>query len=176
MHPRLLVLQISSVRSNDKLDRRHCRIQCVFIIGSNTFECTRLLVAGYAGKARVQSSSMRPRYTPTGKQADLYLQFRSGTDVALMNGMMQELIRNGWENKEFIQNRCNGFDDLKKEVMKDDYSLENVSKITGVPAEKIKTAAEWFAKSGASAILYLWVSPSTPPELTMSSPVETCRC
>ncbi len=67
---------------------------------------------------------------------------------------MQEIIRNGWENKEFIEKRCNGFEDLKSEVMKPEYSLENVSTVTGVPVEDLKTAAEWYAKSGATAILY----------------------
>ena len=38
--------------------------------------------------------------------------------------------------------------------MKDTYSPENVSKITGIPAKDIITAAEWFGKSGQSAILY----------------------
>lgn len=130
--------------------------KCVFIIGSNTFE-NHPLIGRRVMEAKANGAKIiyvDPRLTPTGKQADLYLQFYSGTDVCLLNGMMQLIIKNGWENKEFIQNRCNGYDDLKKEVMKDDYSLENVSKITGVPAEKIKTAAEWFAKSGATAILY----------------------
>ncbi|MDX8551953.1 formate dehydrogenase subunit alpha [Methanospirillum sp. J.3.6.1-F.2.7.3] len=130
--------------------------KCVFIIGSNTFEChpligRRVMQAKAKGAKFIYAD---PRLTATGKQADLFLQFRSGTDVCLMNGMMQEIIKNGWENKEFIEKRCNGFDELKKEVMKDEYSLENVSSVTGVPADKIKTAAEWFAKSGASAILY----------------------
>lgn len=43
---------------------------------------------------------------------------------------MQEIIRNGWEDKEFVQNRTKNYEDLKKVVMQDTYSLENVSKIT----------------------------------------------
>ena len=130
--------------------------KCVLIIGSNTFE-NHPLIGRRVMEAKANGAKIiyvDPRLTPTGKQADLFLQFYSGTDVCLLNGMMHEIIKNGWENKEFIEKRCNGFEDLKKEVMKDDYSLENVSKITGISADKIKTAAEWFAKSGASAILY----------------------
>lgn len=130
--------------------------KCVFIIGSNTFE-NHPLIGRRVMEAKVNGAKIiyvDPRLTPTGKQADLYLQFYSGTDVCLLNGMMHEIIKNGWENKEFIQNRCNGYDELKKEVMKDEYNLENVSKVTGVPVDKIKTAAEWFAKSGSTAILY----------------------
>lgn len=130
--------------------------KCVFIIGSNTFE-NHPLIGRRVMEAKANGAKIiyvDPRLTPTGKQADLYLQFYSGTDVCLLNGMMHEIIKNGWENKEFIQNRCNGYDELKKEVMKDEYNLENVSKVTGVPVDKIKTAAEWFAKSGSTAILY----------------------
>ena len=130
--------------------------KCIFVIGSNTFEnhplIGRRVMEAKANGAKIIYAD--PRLTPTGKQADLHLQFYSGTDVCLLNGMMQVIIKNGWEDKDFITNRVSGFEDLKKEVMKDDYSLENVSKITGIPADQIKTAAEWFAKSGASAILY----------------------
>lgn len=130
--------------------------KCVFIIGSNTFEnhplIGRRIMQAKANGAKVIYAD--PRRTPTGKQADLYMQFRSGTDVCILNGLMQEIIRNGWEAKEFIEKRINGFDDLKKEVMKDDYSLENVSTISGIPVDQLKTAAEWIAKSGATAILY----------------------
>jgi len=130
--------------------------KCILIIGSNTFEnhplIGRRVMEAKANGAKIIYAD--PRLTPTGKQADLHLQFYSGTDVCLLNGMMQVIIRNGWENKDFINNRVSGFEDLKKEVMKDDYSLDNVSKITGIPADQIKTAAEWFAKSDASAILY----------------------
>ncbi|KAF5091474.1 Formate dehydrogenase H [anaerobic digester metagenome] len=130
--------------------------KCVFVIGSNTFE-NHPLIGRQIMKAKSNGAKVvyvDPRKTPTGKQADLFLQFYSGTDVCLLNGMMQEIIKNGWEKKEFIEKRCNGFDELKKEVMKDDYSLENVSSVTGVPVDDIKTAAEWFSKSGASTILY----------------------
>jgi formate dehydrogenase major subunit len=130
--------------------------KCVFIIGSNTFEnhplIGRRIMQAQANGAKVIYAD--PRLTPTGKQADLYMQFRSGTDVCILNGLMQEIIRNGWEAKEFIEKRVAGFEELKAEVMKPDYSLDNVSKISGIPVNQLKTAAEWIAKSGATAILY----------------------
>jgi formate dehydrogenase major subunit len=67
---------------------------------------------------------------------------------------MQEIIRNGWEDKEFIKNRTKDFDKLKEEVMKPEYSLENVSKISGIPVAQLKTAAEWHAKAESACILY----------------------
>ncbi|GAA5263520.1 formate dehydrogenase subunit alpha [Methanocalculus sp. MC3] len=130
--------------------------KCVFIIGSNTFE-QHPLIGRRVMQAKKNGAKIiyaDPRLTPTGKQADLYLQFRSGSDVAILNGLMQEIIRNGWEDKDFIANRTKDFEAMKEVVMKPDYSLENVSKISGIPVDQLKTAAEWIAKSGATAILY----------------------
>jgi formate dehydrogenase major subunit len=82
------------------------------------------------------------------------MQFVPGTDVAILNGLMQEIIRNGWEDKEFIETRTRDYEKLKEVVMKEDYSLENVSKISGIPVEHLKTAAEWFGTIRPGAILY----------------------
>lgn len=130
--------------------------KCIFVIGSNTFEQhpligRRIMMAKMNGAKVIVAD---PRFTPTAKQADLHLPFYSGTDVALMNGLMQHIIKNGWEDKEFIAKRTKDFDKLKEVVMQDTYSLENVAKITGLHAEDIATAAEWIAKADSSALLY----------------------
>ena len=130
--------------------------KCCFIIGSNTFEqhplIGRRVMQAKANGAKIIYAD--PRFTPTGKQADLYMAFRSGTDVAIFNGLMQEIIRNGWEDKDFIKNRTKDFEAMKAVVMKPEYSLDNVSKISGIPAAQLKTAAEWIAKAETACILY----------------------
>ncbi len=130
--------------------------KCVFIIGSNTFEQhpligRRVMQAKRAGAKLIYAD---PRYTCTAKQADLYLQFRSGSDVAILNCLMGEIIRNGWEDKEWVENRAKGYDDLKEMVTKDDYLPENVEKISGIPAAQLKQAAEWIGTAESSALLY----------------------
>jgi formate dehydrogenase major subunit len=128
----------------------------LFIIGSNTFE-QHPLIGRRVIQAKMNGAKIiyaDPRLTATGKQADLFLPFYSGTDVALFNGIMQQILTNGWEKKEFIEKRTKDFDKLKAVVMKPEYSLENVSRITGVPEKDIATAAEWIGKSEANAILY----------------------
>jgi formate dehydrogenase alpha subunit len=144
----------SGAMTNSILDIAESK--CIFIIGSNTFE-QHPLIGRKVMQAKMKGAKIiyaDPRFTATGKQADLYMQFRSGSDVAIFNGLMQEILRNGWENQEFIQARCKDFDKLKEEVMKPQYALENVSKISGIPVEQLKTAADWIAHSGATAILY----------------------
>ncbi len=130
--------------------------KCVFILGSNTFE-QHPLIGRRVMQAKMNGAKLiyaDPRLTPTGKKADLYMPFVSGSDVAILNGLMQEIIRNGWEDQEFVKTRTKDFDKLKEVVMKDTYSLENVSKISRIPVASLRTAAEWIAKSGATAILY----------------------
>ncbi len=130
--------------------------KCIFIIGSNTFEQHPLI-----GRSIIRAKEkggkviyVDPRETATAKQADLYMPFTSGTDVAVLNGLMQEIIKNGWEDKEFIEKRTKDFEKLKEVVMKENYSLENVSKISGIPVESLRTAAEWIAKAEVAALIY----------------------
>ncbi|MDD3933363.1 MAG: formate dehydrogenase subunit alpha [Methanoculleus sp.] len=144
----------SGAMTNSILDIAESK--CVFVIGSNTFEqhplIGRKIVQAKMNGAKVIVAD--PRYTPTARQADLYMPFVSGSDVAILNCMMQQIIRNGWEDKEFIARRTKDYEKLKEVVMKEAYSLENVSKISGIPVESLKTAAEWFGTTKPGAILY----------------------
>jgi len=144
----------SGAMTNSILDIAQSK--CLFILGSNTFE-QHPLIGRKIAQAKMNGAKIiyaDPRFTATGKQADLYMQFRSGSDVAILNGMMQYIIQNGWEDKEFIEKRTKDYEKLKAVVMKPEYNFENVSKISGIPVEQLKQATEWFAKSEASAILY----------------------
>ena len=138
--------------------------KCIFVIGSNTFEQhpligRQIMLAKKRGGKLIVAD---PRFTPTAKQADLYMPFYSGTDVAIFNGLMQYIIKNGWENKDFIAKRTKDYEKLKEVVMKDAYSLENVAKISGIPAKDLDTTAEWIAKAESAMSSTRWASPSTP--------------
>ncbi len=144
----------SGAMTNSILDIAESK--CVFVLGSNTLEqhplIGRKIVQAKQNGAKVVCAD--PRYTPTARLADLYMPFISGTDVALLNGMMQEIIKNGWEDKAFIEKRTKDYEKLKEVVMKETYSLENVSKVTGIPVDQIKQAAEIFGTTKPGAILY----------------------
>lgn len=144
----------SGAMTNSILDLQDSK--CIFVLGSNTFEqhplIGRRLVLARKRGAKIICAD--PRYTPTAKQADLYLSMYSGTDVALLNGLMHHIIENGWEDREFIESRTKGFGSLKETVMKEDYNLGNASKVTGVPEPDLKTAAEWIAKYKPCALIY----------------------
>ena len=127
---------------------------CIFIIGSNTTE-SHPLIASRVLKAKSKGAKIvvaDPRKTQIAEYSELYMRQRPGSDVALINGMMNVIISQGWHDKEFIENRTEGFDDLREKVK--DYTPEKVEKITGVAKDDIIRAAEMYAKSGKSSILY----------------------
>ena len=144
----------SGAMTNSILDLE--KASCIFVIGSNTFEQhpligRRLVIARKKGAKIIYAD---PRRTPTAKQSDLCLSMYSGTDVALLNGLMHHIIENGWQDQEFIERRTKGFDSLKKTVMSEDYNLKKVSNITGIPESDLITASEWIAKSKPCALIY----------------------
>jgi ferredoxin-nitrate reductase len=83
-----------------------------------------------------------PRKTPTVRQgADLHLQVRGGTNVALMNGIIHLLIARGWIDSDFIASHTVGFDKMKQ--VTDEYPPERAADICGIPREELETAAKW---------------------------------
>ena len=129
--------------------------KCILVLGSNTYEQHPLIARRFA-MARMNSGKVivaDPRVTQTVRQADLHLPVISGTDVSLMNGIMQQILRNGWENRDFIATRTKDYDNLRDIVMKEEYSLDNVAKVTGVPVADIATAAEWIGKAGSVSLI-----------------------
>lgn len=84
-----------------------------------------------------------PRGTDAIMPADLWLQVRPGTDGALALGMLRHIIEENLYDQEFVEKWCHGFAALRERVSP--FTLEKVSQITGVPDDKIRTAAEWYA-------------------------------
>ena len=93
-----------------------------------------------------------PRRIELVKDSDIWLQPKLGTDVALFNGMMNIIINKGLIDTEFVENRTQGFDELKKVVSK--YTLEKTEEITGVPGEEVVKAARLYAEAEKAAIMY----------------------
>jgi predicted molibdopterin-dependent oxidoreductase YjgC len=93
-----------------------------------------------------------PRRIDIAGYADLYLRHKPGTDLALLNGLMHILIREGWHDEAFIAERTEGFDELRAVVEK--YTSEVVSEITGVPVSQLEAAARMMAENRPGALLY----------------------
>jgi len=128
--------------------------EVIFVIGSNTTE-QHPLIASQIIKAVKGGSKLivaDPRKIQLARFASIHLSHKVGTDVALINGMLNVIISEGLLDKDFIENRTEDFDKLKEEVAK--FTPQKSSQITGVPAEQIVEAARVFAKSRKSTIIY----------------------
>jgi formate dehydrogenase major subunit len=93
-----------------------------------------------------------PRITDIGKHAWETLQFKPGSDVAMLNALIYTVIEEGLADKDFIKKRASNYEALKKNVQ--GYSPEAMEPICGVPAETLRKVAREFATSKASMILW----------------------
>jgi formate dehydrogenase major subunit len=93
-----------------------------------------------------------PRKIDLVKYADIWLCQKPGTDVAVINGLMNVIISEDIHSKDYIASRTEGFEALKALVTK--YTPEYVEKISGVPAEDLKKAARMYAGAKRASILY----------------------
>src|SRR4051794_1165884 len=81
-----------------------------------------------------------PRATPVAREADIHLAVRNGTNQALMNGLLRELLDHGWYDEAFVEAHTVGFDELS--AIADAYPIDRVAEICDVPARDIAAAAE----------------------------------
>jgi ferredoxin-nitrate reductase len=80
-----------------------------------------------------------PRLTPVAREADVHLPVRPGTNLALMNGVLREVIVNGWIDAGYVSEHTLGFEELQAKV--EPYTPERVAEICDVPASDLREAA-----------------------------------
>jgi assimilatory nitrate reductase catalytic subunit len=135
-------------------DLEHSR--CVLIAGSNMAYAHpvlyRRLEAARAANPDVKWIVVDPRRTDTAAMADLHLPIRPGSDVALFNGMLNNLIWEGRIDIDYIAAHTTAYDAMKRQLR--DYSPRMAAELCGIGVEDLITAAEWFAASDASLSLY----------------------
>lgn len=129
--------------------------EVLIVSGSNTTEAHP--VAALKVKKAVRQNGAKlividPRKIELVKYADIHLQLRAGTNVALINGLLHVIIKEGLQNDDFIERRTENFEMLKQVVSK--YTPEETEAITGVPKEDIIKAARIYAGTDKGMILY----------------------
>ncbi|OKP99587.1 bifunctional nitrate reductase/sulfite reductase flavoprotein subunit alpha [Paenibacillus sp. P46E] len=118
-----------------------------FVIGANMADCHPILFLRMMD--RVKSGAklivVDPRRTVTAEKADLFMQIRPGTDLALLNGLLHLLVKNGHTDPAFIARFTSGFESM--EAFLEDYPPDKVSEITGIPEADIRQAADWIGEA-----------------------------
>jgi len=126
-----------------------------FVIGSNTTEAHPIIALQLKKGVRFNGAKLvvaDPREIPLTRYADLWLRHRPGTDAALINGLMHLILKEGLEDREFVRDRTENFDALKKVLKK--YTPAYTEKVTGVPKEKLQEAARIIGTEERVAFFY----------------------
>jgi formate dehydrogenase (NADP+) alpha subunit len=127
----------------------------IFVIGSNTKE-NHPIIALKMIKAKRKGAKIiiaDPRRVPMVRHADIWMQHRPGTDVALLNAMTHVIIKEGLINRNFIDEQT---EDYNEEFIRglEEYTPEAAEKITGVPRDLIIKSARMYASSPRAGLYY----------------------
>jgi len=128
--------------------------EALFVIGSNTTENHPIIALKMKEAVRngAQLIVADPRRIPLVKFATLWLRHKPGTDSVLLNAIMHVILKEGLEDKEFISNRTEGFEEFSATL--DEFTPEFAEKVTGVPAQDIVRAARIYGSAGSAGIYY----------------------
>ena len=129
-------------------------VDVILLVGSNPEEAHPVI------GMQIRQAVMRgtrlivvdPRKIALSEKADLHLMLKPGTNVAFVNGMINIIISEGLEDKEFIKNRTEGYEELK-EIVKD-YTPEKVAAICHIDADHLREAARMYATAKKAPIIY----------------------
>ena len=129
--------------------------KAMLIIGSNTTEQHPIfgtMIRQAIRKRDVKLVVVDPRRIDITEFATLHIRHKPGTDVALLNGLMNIILSNNWHDQEFIGRRTEGFNEFAEIIRQ--YPPESVSDICGVPVEELHEAAEILATNKPMAVMW----------------------
>ncbi len=128
--------------------------ELLFLTGTNTTEAHPIIGCKIrqAHRRGAMLIVIDPRRTELAAEADYFLQIKSGTDIALINGLSHIIIEEGLHDRKFIEERCENFEEFREMVAK--YTPERVSGITGVPVDTLYTIARLYATTDRAGIFY----------------------
>ncbi len=139
--------------TNSLNDIRHAK--SMIFIGSNATEAHPISMQHILHAKEKNNAPIivvDPRYTKLAAKATEYVRVRPGSDGAFILGLINVILANGWEDKEFIRTRVAGYEEMI-EVAKA-YTPEEVENITGIPAEQTVRVAETLAKNRPTSLTW----------------------
>jgi len=126
----------------------------LFVIGSNTTEAHPIvslkMIKAVSKGAKIIVAD--PRKIELVDQASIWLNLKPGTNIALLNAMMNVILKEGLEDLDFIAGRTEGFEEFRKVAM--EYPPQRAAEITGVSEEDLIKAARLYAKAKKAMIVY----------------------
>jgi len=129
---------------------------CILVVGSDASANHPVIAVRFrrAMQRGARIVVVNPKRIELCDQADLWLQERPGTDVALFNAMAKVILDEGLAARDFIARRTEGFDAWHASLT--EFTPERAAAITGVPADAIAQAARWYARPPFSGSCLVW--------------------
>ena len=146
-------------------------VPVIMVIGSNTTE-SHPVISYFMKRAVKKGNSLiviDPRKIDLTRWATRHFQHKVGSDIALLNAVMHEIIRNGWQDQKFIDNHTEGFDKLKETV--NEYTPEYASQICGLSPGEIRDLARIL---GTAEKVGLFYTLGITEHITGTDNVRTC--
>jgi NADPH-dependent sulfite reductase flavoprotein alpha-component len=119
-----------------------------FVIGANMADCHPILFLRLLDRVKTGAKLIvvDPRRTATAEKADLFLQIKPGTDLALLNGLLHLLVANGHIDHDFIRDFTDGWDMMPAFLAA--YTPGFVAAVTGLTEASLRQAASWIGQAG----------------------------
>ena len=127
----------------------------ILMIGENAAESHPISMQHILHAKEVNSAKFMvidPRFTKTAAFANIYVRHRSGTDVAFIYGLINIILANGWEDKQFLNDRTYNFEKFHAVIKK--YTPEVVSDITGVSVAELNRVAKTMADNRPGTVIW----------------------
>jgi formate dehydrogenase alpha subunit len=150
----MLVSMGSGATSNSYQDYEQAG--CIFIVGADA-SANHPVIAVRFRRAVSRGARLvvaNPKRIEACDQADLWIQQRPGTDVALFNAMARVILDEGLANERFVRERTEGFHAWRASL--ETFTLDFAERVTGVPAADIAQAARWYARPPFAGSCLVW--------------------
>jgi formate dehydrogenase major subunit len=124
-------------------------------IGSNAAEAhpVSMLHMLHAKEHGCKMIVVDPRFTRTAAKADEYVRIRSGSDIAFLFGILHHIFKNGWEDKQYINDRVFGMDKVREEVLAK-WTPDKVEEACGVKEAQVLKVATWLNENRPGTVVW----------------------
>ncbi|MDQ0589594.1 formate dehydrogenase subunit alpha [Variovorax paradoxus] len=139
--------------TNSYNDMRGAKV--AMYIGSNAAEAhpVSMLHMLHAKEHGCKMIVVDPRFTRTAAKADEYVRIRSGSDIAFLFGILHHIFKNGWEDKQYINDRVFGMDKVREEVLAK-WTPDKVEEACGVKEAQVLKVATWLNENRPGTVVW----------------------
>jgi formate dehydrogenase major subunit len=126
----------------------------IIVIGANPTE-NHPVAATYFKNAAKRGAIlivMDPRGQALKRHATHMLQARPGSDVAMLNGILNVIVAEGLYDKQYVQAHTDGFAAFAEHIR--DFTPEEMAPICGIPADLLRTVARTYARAKSAIIFW----------------------